>query len=434
MNVTISRPPGIDVSVNNPNTTIYLKGNESTDGSIRYQIIQADGSDITEIQLRVDGLWQPTSFKTGSGSVLVGVLLRLSAAGNNLITTDGATRAFFNARAAFQGGVNFRSEGQASLATIFNITDFTERGIFRSDESSTFTGTLIENITLNNTVHLITGLFYFKTGATAATEPVRIEAWDGTDDTGLKIFDQTYIASEFPADTEITLTLEGFLEFDVGADTFTRISSDADFSLKGAPSNDAWWLAVDFSTIKDDDLLQTTEWETGDNFEKGQWTTQDRKVYVCNVTGIQTGTFDSNLDKWDLLMPVTRHDRQDIIVDGPITTTSTTFVDIPGAELTTKDLGEAGNYQVWISLGVQQSNNNSSITFRTVIDGVAGEGRSIQFGPNMSNQPQHSTLIGQSDSVIAGKIIKFQWLVSNGTGQINNMRIMIDGIPESRLV
>jgi len=53
------------------------------------------------------------------------------------------------------------------------------------------------------------------------------------------------------------------------------------------------------------------------------------------------------------------HDRQDISVDGPITTTSNTFVDIPGAELTTKDLGSTGNYQAWLSASIQQSNQSS---------------------------------------------------------------------------
>ena len=128
------------------------------------------------------------------------------------------------------------------------------------------------------------------------------------------------------------------------------------------------------------------------------------------------------------------HDRQDIIASGPMTTTSTTFVDIPGADFTTKDLGSPGNYQLWLSLGVQQSNNNTSITFRIVVDGVSGQGRTVDFGPGSANNPQHATLIGQSDNIDAGKFIKFQWLVSGGTGQINNLRILLDGIPAIRVV
>lgn len=31
------------------------------------------------------------------------------------------------------------------------------------------------------------------------------------------------------------------------------------------------------------------------------WIVQDNKIYVCNTPGIQTGTFEDNLDKWDIL-------------------------------------------------------------------------------------------------------------------------------------
>ena len=133
----------------------------------------------------------------------------------------------------------------------------------------------------------------------------------------------------------------------------------------------------------------------------------------------------------------TEHDRQDIIVAGPITTTSTTFVDIPGAQITTKDLDEGdetGNYQVFLSLSLQQSNNNTFVTFRVVINGVPGDGRTVNFGPNTANSPQHATLIGQAEDVIPGTFIKFQWLVGTGTGQINSLRMMMDGVRDSRVV
>lgn len=137
-------------------------------------------------------------------------------------------------------------------------------------------------------------------------------------------------------------------------------------------------------------------------------------------------------------MPLSRepifHDRQDIIVEGPITTTSTTFVDIPGAQLITGDLGTDGNYQVWMSMSIQQSNNNTSISFRAVQDGVPGQARDVFFGPGSSNEPQHATLIGQSNTMEPDTLFKIQWLVSGGEGQINGLRLMIDGIPVGRVI
>jgi len=71
---------------------------------------------------------------------------------------------------------------------------------------------------------------------------------------------------------------------------------------------------------------------------------------------------------------------------------------------------------------------------RAVIDEIPGEGREIDFGPAASNNPTHATLIGQQDGVGSGVLVKFQWLVSAGTGQINSFRIMLDGIPDIRVV
>ncbi len=297
MPVQIQRPPGIDVSVNNPNKELYI-GNEFTDGSFRFQIVAFDSTFVVEIQERIEGLWQPASFKTGPQSVIVGTLVSLSAAGSHIITTDTAGGANFIPRSSVAGGLTTR------LANIIHASEFFEESEFRTDVSSEFIGTSVERADINDVVHLITQKFYFKTGSTAATSPVRIQSWEGTDDTGTLLFDQFYPASDFPANTSIGLDLDGFLEFALGAETFTRISSDADFSLKGGADPTDWALSVDFSIVQDDDLLQTTEYIDGDNFDRGQWTTQDRKVYVCNVTGTQAGGFSANLDKWDVLTSI----------------------------------------------------------------------------------------------------------------------------------
>lgn len=64
--VNIQKPSGVNVGVNNPGSIVYISGNEFTDGSLRYEIVQSNGANVTEIQERIDGLWQPTSFKTGA--------------------------------------------------------------------------------------------------------------------------------------------------------------------------------------------------------------------------------------------------------------------------------------------------------------------------------------------------------------------------------
>lgn len=55
MPLIIHRPSSIDVTVNNPNDVIYLKGNEFTDGS--HRIIYNPIDDFGNFETRVLGQW-----------------------------------------------------------------------------------------------------------------------------------------------------------------------------------------------------------------------------------------------------------------------------------------------------------------------------------------------------------------------------------------
>jgi len=56
----------VDVSVNNPNECIYIKGDENTDGSVRICSTEADPT--SHIELRTNGVWNDTSFRFVSTS------------------------------------------------------------------------------------------------------------------------------------------------------------------------------------------------------------------------------------------------------------------------------------------------------------------------------------------------------------------------------
>ncbi len=128
------------------------------------------------------------------------------------------------------------------------------------------------------------------------------------------------------------------------------------------------------------------------------------------------------------------HDRQNIALPGPIITSSITFVPIPNAVITTKDLGGDGIYLGWLSLNIQHSNNNSTVTFQPVINGVNMQERVVNFGPGSAGDPRGRTFIAQSDAVPPGSTILFKWKTSGGTAQINELRMMVDGIPEIRML
>lgn len=217
--------------------------------------------------------------------------------GHHIAEDSGEGHIHFLAHNAFENGETSHN------AQIIYAYNFTERLIFQPDESGSFTGTLLE-FSLPSASHILSSKFYYKTDTTAATEPVRICVWEGTDTTGTLVIDQTYPASEFPASTEIILTIGGYSEYDPDTTYFLRYESDADFSFKMDSTNYTPWLAADTSFLREDDMLSTKAWVDGDSWDSGDYYISDKKIYVCNTTGVQTGTFASNSDKWDLLSSV----------------------------------------------------------------------------------------------------------------------------------
>ena len=73
MPLHIQRPSSLDVSVSNPNETLYIKGNEFTDGSQRIIFNTPDG--FPNFQERISGQWVigPVTF-SDAGFVIDGTL------------------------------------------------------------------------------------------------------------------------------------------------------------------------------------------------------------------------------------------------------------------------------------------------------------------------------------------------------------------------
>lgn len=129
------------------------------------------------------------------------------------------------------------------------------------------------------------------------------------------------------------------------------------------------------------------------------------------------------------------HDRQEVVVAGlPVTTTSTDFVDIDGAVITTKDLGSDGTYMIFLSMGLNSSNNNSEVIFRGLVDGVPTQEREVPFGPGAGGNPQAVELQAFGSGISVGTEIKLQWKVSSGTATLLATSVIIDGVPDIRVV
>jgi len=180
---------------------------------------------------------------------------------------------------------------------IINAYDFTERVILQPDNSGTWTGTE-QTFQIVSPAHLLANNGYLQTDSVAATQPIRYRIYEGEDDTGTLIFDQTYPASLFSASTELQFIADGYIEFDTGETYFHKITSDANFSLKMDTTDTTPWFASDISSLREDDIFSTKHWVSGDSFTVGDYCIESNKIYICNVTGEQTGTFASNSAKW----------------------------------------------------------------------------------------------------------------------------------------
>ena len=271
---------------------IYINGDANTDGSKRFHLHPESG--FTAIQQRTDGIWRPCSIQTSPNSLYLGEETGISAVGHHIAEISGEGHLHFFAHNEFDGGTSI-SDAQVVYAYSYGA-----RTVIQSDNTGTWTGTTLEYGS-NPSSHALIGTSYNQTDTTAATEPVRVCVWHGTDDTGDLVFDQTYPASLFAASSEIQREQHGYVEFDAGDDYFTRYSSDANFSLKMDVTNATPWLAANMSLIREDNLLQTKPWVDGDSWTAGDYYIEDRKFYVCNTTGAQSGTFASNSALWNEL-------------------------------------------------------------------------------------------------------------------------------------
>lgn len=128
----------------------------------------------------------------------------------------------------------------------------------------------------------------------------------------------------------------------------------------------------------------------------------------------------------------TFHDRQCVIDEDTVNTTSNVLEDIPGATLTTNDLSVPGVYLIWFSVLVFSSQNNTNASFSLLVDASAsGMDRSIFL--KVKDQDIGYTFLGCVEAE-SGSVLQFQWATSQGTLTLSEYNIIIDGVSKSRII
>jgi len=268
---------------------IYNSGDGTTEGSKRLSIDSITG--FVKIEKLEDDIWQLSSFEAGSDSVWL-EFIGLASVGRHIVVENKDGHIHFLAHNENVDGLTTRD------AEIPYLSNTYTRVIFQPDLSGEYTGNLME-FTFPSTSDLLARNIYYKTGTTDATAPVRVQIWEGTDDTGQVVMDKTYPTNAFLKNQEIVLSQPGHTEYREGYTYFLRYSSTGTFSLLSDVTQTTPWFAADYSDFRQDNLLQTKPYVDGGNFTKDQYLITNRKIYICNTDGIQSGTFASNSDKWD---------------------------------------------------------------------------------------------------------------------------------------
>lgn len=293
--VEIQKPTTLDVTRTNPIEFIYLKGSEFVDDSVRLSI-DLD-TQLSAIQKRIEGIWQPTSFITDVESIRLGLNVALGGIGHFLVTEAADGRLHFHAHSVFDG------ELTVVKTRIISAIDFDPFNEDQPDFSGEFIGTDF-GFQQFLSRHAIVQEVFWKTGAVAATDIVRWRIYRGEDSSGILIFDQKYPASNFPANSDIGLVAAGYIEFEDEAIHFVRLTSDANFSIRTNASVTEAYQSLAQTDVVYNQILGTAQYKSNIFYFAGQWFIDHAtdKIYVCNRTRPQSGTFEDNSVHWNPLI------------------------------------------------------------------------------------------------------------------------------------
>jgi len=236
-------------TTSNPFDVLYLKGDETTDGSIR--LIVDTLSDTATIEVRADGVWNLGELLLAQGSLNLGRDIRLSAAGHHVLVTD-----LVVPEQLFLLEVPYDDTGTGFPRTQI-MTEKLIRRIQQPDNSGALTvATHTASIAAVNEV--LTTLLYLQTGATAASAEASLVLTAGVPPNDVVFFQKNFPASQFPANSEIQIEMAPGVEFDPGEQINITLSSANAFTILYDSTLTIPWFALDFQQLGHEDLLTET--------------------------------------------------------------------------------------------------------------------------------------------------------------------------------
>ena len=283
----ISKSPTTITS--NSSGITYIVGDENTNNSIR--LIDDNGTPV--FQKRINGVWNDSDLRVSGNSLHIGRDLSISAAGHHMVVSSkSGSGKFLLIPAPFSDSGTNEPE-----MPILNVKE--TRIITQSDNTNEIIGISFGYVVIPSESQIISRLYY-QTGSIPASANIVLRAYFGTDNTGVMYLQKVIPASIWIANTEIQIDIPGFLNYIDGVSIYGELTSTESFSIKTNVTQDQPWRAADRWVMTHERISYAPAWSEK-TWNKDNWCIENGKIYVCNMTGAQSGSFEANSNNWDLL-------------------------------------------------------------------------------------------------------------------------------------
>jgi len=217
-----------NINVQNLLDIAYIKGDETTDGSIRFEF--TGGDDNAHVERRASGVWNDTGLRVSSSSLQIGRDMVLSAIAGFLETVNPS------AAVGHQRAIIPHIQFDDATGTILNqlhipIANIQQTFVLFSTPVSETTGTTIGQIIADSPGRILSSSIH-EVGTTGASAEVTVKWFVGTDNTGVLVNSLNLPASDLAANTTLTIDYDEDFGLDAGVSYFMEFTSTASFSLE----------------------------------------------------------------------------------------------------------------------------------------------------------------------------------------------------------
>jgi len=284
-----------DVTQSNDTLSLYLRGDENTNDSVRLHIENG----ITKLQKLIDGNWQNASFQSGSSTVYFGNDVSAGSSGHHLTVGSKSTGGKY-----LVVQIPFDNDGTQEIGTpILQPKEI--RSIQQSDDSGEWVGTTLR-YTRTITINQVFDRIYYKIGSVAATKSIRTRLYRNVEDYDHCFYDEGFSSNVYnPINTEINFNMRQDVGYSEGMNLIVVHESEAPFSLKMNAAGTHPWIAIDRWLEHHEYIPHWHTWAEK-NWNVNEAIVQDGVLYICQDSGEQTIDFQTNLTagKWKKLEDV----------------------------------------------------------------------------------------------------------------------------------